>query len=135
VPGDYNRNTHAQLMTDLVVMTFSCDLTRMCSFMLDDARSELEAIPEGQGNLLDNTVIIFACGMHSGNHDRGDLPVSLIGGGGKTVSGTALKLDQHHDFATEQRLADVHLTIMQGVFSCVDKTFGSSSGIMPDLLS
>lgn len=191
VPGDYNRGHHAELMLDLVALAFSCDLTRVVSFMLDDARSDfvynfiterkfsasgsepttnpvgsyhglqhagdtndgfatigwwnaqqasnlaqkLAAIDEGDGNALDNTVITFACGMHSGNHDPGDLPVALIGGGGKTASGTVLKLDQHHDFAQEQRLADVHLTIMQHVFDCQDKTFGSSSGVIADLLS
>jgi hypothetical protein len=72
--------------------------------------------------------------MHGGNHDPGDLPIALIGGGGKTASGTVLKRDHHFDFAEEQRLADVHLTILQHVFGCPDQSFGSSSGIIPDLL-
>jgi hypothetical protein len=40
VPADYNRGAHATLMIDLVVMAFQCDLTRVVSFMLDDARSD-----------------------------------------------------------------------------------------------
>jgi hypothetical protein len=40
VPPDYNRNTHAELMIDLVVMALQCDVTRVVSFMLDDARSD-----------------------------------------------------------------------------------------------
>jgi hypothetical protein len=39
-PPDYNRGTHASLMIDLVVMAYQCDLTRVVSFMLDDARSD-----------------------------------------------------------------------------------------------
>jgi hypothetical protein len=39
-PPDYNRNTHADLMIDLVVMALACDVTRVVSFMLDDARSD-----------------------------------------------------------------------------------------------
>jgi hypothetical protein len=39
-PPDYNRGTHATLMIDLMVMAFQCDLTRVVSFMLDDARSD-----------------------------------------------------------------------------------------------
>jgi hypothetical protein len=39
-PPDYNRNTHADLMIDLVVMALTCDVTRVVSFMLDDARSD-----------------------------------------------------------------------------------------------
>ncbi len=40
VPPDYNRGTHATLMIDLVVLAYQCDMTRVVSFMLDDARSD-----------------------------------------------------------------------------------------------
>jgi hypothetical protein len=40
VPPDYNRDTHANQMIDLVVMALACDVTRVVSFMLDDARSD-----------------------------------------------------------------------------------------------
>jgi hypothetical protein len=40
VPTDYNRGTHATVMIDLIAMTFQCDITRVVSFMLDDARSD-----------------------------------------------------------------------------------------------
>jgi hypothetical protein len=38
-PG-FDRGMHATLMIDLIVMAFQCDLTRVVSFMLDDARSD-----------------------------------------------------------------------------------------------
>jgi len=178
-------------MIDLVTMAFQCDITRVVSFMLDDARSDfvydflterkftdtgstpgtskvagyhglqhagdrnngfatigwwnaqkaaelaqkLMAIKEGDaGNALDNTVITFASGMHGGNHDAQNLPIALIGGGGRTAGGTVLKTNQHFAFAAEHRLADVHLTVMQKVFGCPDASFGASAGIIPDLL-
>jgi hypothetical protein len=40
VPPGYSRETHANLMIQLVAMAFACDLTRTVSFMLDDARSD-----------------------------------------------------------------------------------------------
>jgi hypothetical protein len=40
VPADYDRDTHANLMIDLVVMALQCGVTRVVSFMLDDARSD-----------------------------------------------------------------------------------------------
>jgi hypothetical protein len=40
VPPTYNRGDHAQVMIDLAVMAFQCDLTRVVSFMMDDARSD-----------------------------------------------------------------------------------------------
>jgi hypothetical protein len=39
-PPDYSRETHSNLMIQLVTMAFACDLTRTVSFMLDDSRSE-----------------------------------------------------------------------------------------------
>jgi hypothetical protein len=40
VPGNYDRGAHATLMVDLAVLAFQCDMTRVISFMLDDARSD-----------------------------------------------------------------------------------------------
>ena len=190
-PGDYNRGSHATLMTDLVVMALQCDITRVVSYMLDDARSDfvydfikereftddgsapkdnnvggyhglqhagdrsngfatigwwmasqandiaskLAAIDDGDGaNVLDNTVITFCSGMNGGNHDAGNIPIALIGGGGKTASGTVLKRDQHFAFGTEQALADVHLTVLNHCFGCDLDSFGASEGELPDLL-
>jgi len=39
-PAGYNRDTHAELMNDLISMAFETDLTRVMTHMLDDARSE-----------------------------------------------------------------------------------------------
>ena len=39
-PAGFNRGLHATLMIDLVVMAFQCDITRVVSFILDDARSD-----------------------------------------------------------------------------------------------
>jgi hypothetical protein len=39
-PAGFDRGMHATLMIDLTVMAFQCDLTRVVSFMLDDARSD-----------------------------------------------------------------------------------------------
>jgi len=39
-PAGFDRGMHATLMIDLIVMAFRCDLTRVVSFMLDDARSD-----------------------------------------------------------------------------------------------
>jgi Protein of unknown function (DUF1552) len=44
VPAAYNRNTHADIMIDLVVMALQCDVTRVVTFMLDDARSDFPYI-------------------------------------------------------------------------------------------
>src|SRR5205814_2033778 len=39
-PPGYNRNTHADIMIDLIALALQCDVTRVVSFMFDDARSD-----------------------------------------------------------------------------------------------
>jgi hypothetical protein len=188
VPATYSRETHAGLMTDLTMMALTCDITRVVSYMLDDARSEfvykflvprtfttdgstpgtsggcdqyhalqhagetnnqfatigwwmsqkasqlaskLDAVSEGAaGSMLDNTVIIFASGMHGANHKGVDIPVAILGSGGGV-----LKQDTYLPFTTEQQIGDLHLTVMQNVFGCTQTSFGASTKIIPDLLA
>jgi hypothetical protein len=175
-PAGYNRGVHASLMIDLVVMALRCDVTRVVSFMLDDARSDflynfltervftetgstpgtapvgayhalqhadprnngfatigywnverlneltskLAAIDDGNGNLMDSTVITFLSGMNGGNHDARDLPIVVVGTGGGTLrSGQLIRFP-----AEGRNLADLHLTIMQKVYGVPVKTFG-----------
>jgi hypothetical protein len=40
LPPDYNRNTHADLMIDLMVMALGCNTDRVVSFMFDDGGSD-----------------------------------------------------------------------------------------------
>jgi hypothetical protein len=40
VPADYDRDAHATVMIDLLVLALACDLTHIASFMFDDARSD-----------------------------------------------------------------------------------------------
>lgn len=192
VPDGYNRDEHAGLMIDLLVLAFRCDITRVASFMLDDARSDfvydflterrfnadgsepgdgrvggyhglqhagdenngfasithwnaqkaaqlaiaLRACDTSDGShLLDHTCITFCSGMHGGNHDPGDLPVALIGGGGLRADGRPLLPgDRHLVFDDEQRLADVHLTLLRRLFNCPQPTFGSSQAEIDALL-
>ena len=179
-------------MIDLIAMAIRCDVTRVVSLMLDDARSDfaydfleerkftdsgstpgkgrvggyhglqhagdrndgfatigywnaekaaalalrLKEIEDGNGgNALESSVITFASGMKGGNHDARELPIALIGGGGKTGRGSVLKTNQHLVFAEETRLADVHLTLIQRVFDCPNQSFGASSGVLEELLA
>ncbi|AUX29794.1 MULTISPECIES: DUF1552 domain-containing protein [Sorangium] len=40
--GEYKHDDHANVMIDLIVMAIQCDVTRVVTHMLDDARSEFE---------------------------------------------------------------------------------------------
>ena len=47
---------------------------------------KLASIPEGEGTLLDNCIVIHGSGISDGNrHNHEDLPVVMAGGGGGTI--------------------------------------------------
>jgi hypothetical protein len=57
---------------------------------------KLKGIKEGEGNLLDNSMIVFGAGMRDGNaHAPENLPIVVAGkGGGTLATGRALKYDK-----------------------------------------
>lgn len=49
---------------------------------------KMKAIPEGEGTLLDNCMVLYGSGLGDGNrHNHDDLPVLLAGRGGGTIDG------------------------------------------------
>jgi hypothetical protein len=73
----------------------------------------LKSIKEGDGTLLDHSMIMFVSDLRDGNrHSPRDLPIVLAGkGGGK------LKTGQHVVFPKETNLANLYLTMLhaQGI--------------------
>jgi hypothetical protein len=93
--------------------------------LLDRLSKSIEA--DGK-SVLDNTLITFMSGMQGSSHQLTKLPVVLAGGG------AVFKNDYHNNYATQVRLADVHLTIMQAGFGVPLTKFGYSGGTVPSLL-
>lgn len=61
------------------------------SQMVLDFAQKLKAIPEGEGNALDNTILCLMPGMGQGaNHDHGNFAMAILGKGGGS-----LKVGQH----------------------------------------
>ena len=47
----------------------------------------MKAVKEGDGTLLDNTMIVYGSGIGDGNrHNHDDLPVIVAGRGGGTIT-------------------------------------------------
>jgi Protein of unknown function (DUF1552) len=84
---------------------------------------KLKATPEGDSNLLDNSLIVYGAGLSDGNrHLHDDLPTLLIGRGGRAV-----KPGHRVTFRKETPMANFQLTLM-GLMGVPVENFGDASG-------
>jgi hypothetical protein len=67
--------------------------------------------------------------MQGSSHQLTKLPIVMAGGSG------VFKQDYHHNFASQMRLANVHLTILQSAFGVPMDKLGYSNGTVPELLA
>lgn len=89
---------------------------------------KLRATPDGDGSLLDHSLILYGSGMGNPNvHDHVNLPIIVAGGGaGKHKGG------QHIRYEQPQPLANVHLTLLDRAGVRVDR-FADSKGTIPEI--
>ncbi|MBT7097787.1 DUF1552 domain-containing protein, partial [Candidatus Poribacteria bacterium] len=88
----------------------------------------LNSISEGDGTLLDNSMVIYGSGNSDGNrHNHDDLPILLAGGG----SGT-LKTGRHVRYPNETPLNNLWLAMLERMDVDIAK-LGDSSGALPHL--
>ena len=72
--------------------------------------AELRAVPEGDGTMLDNTVVCWLCEHAlSGGHRRNDIPVVLAG-----RAGGAIETGRQIDF-DERSMSDLYVALAQAV--------------------
>lgn len=90
--------------------------------------SKLKGIKEGEGNLLDNSMIIYGSGIGDGNrHNHNDLPILLAGKGGGTIQS-----GRHIRVPGETPLMNLHLAALDRMGIHL-RTFGDSTGRVKDL--
>ena len=83
----------------------------------------LRATPDGDGTLLDHSLILWGSGMSDSNaHSPLDVPYLMAGGGGGRFKG-----DRHLAAAKGTQLANVMLTVAQRFGVEIDR-FGVSTG-------
>lgn len=95
------------------------------AYMLEKMRN----IREGEGTLLDNSLVLLGGGIRDGNaHDPHNLPIVLAGrGGGRLATG------QHITFPNETPLCNLYRSML----ACMETplpTFGDSTDELPGLL-
>ena len=90
---------------------------------------KLKSSPEGDGNLLDNTVVYLSSEIADGNaHNHNNLPVLLAG-----KLGGALSPGRHVKYAGEPPLANLFVSIANA-FGIATDTFGDDgTGPLPNL--
>ena len=89
---------------------------------------KLNSTKDGDGSLLDHSLILFGSGMSNSDiHDHVNLPILVAGGAaGKARGG------RHVRYAEPTPLANLHLTLLERVGVHVD-SFGDSSGLVKEL--
>ena len=159
IPATYGE--HANLMSDLLLLAYQTDLTRVGTYMMareisgrtypeigvpdshhptshhrDDPTlyekiakineyhlslfayflEKARATPDGDGNLLDNMMVLYGAGMSDSNrHDNKGLPLVLVGGGGgKLHAGGHLRYE-------DTSISNLHLTVLDKMGVRVDR--------------
>jgi hypothetical protein len=85
---------------------------------------KLKSTPDGDGNLLDHTVIIYGSAMGDSNvHNHKRCPLFLVGHGNGLLKG-----NMHIRAATGTPMANVFLTLMHGLGMNDIESFGDSTG-------
>jgi len=90
----------------------------------------LKSTPDGDGTLLDHSVVLYGSGMGNPNvHDHVNLPIIVAGGGAGRIKG-----GRHIKYAEPTPLANLHLTLLEKVGVRLDK-FADSQGKVDELLA
>ncbi|MBL8215562.1 MAG: DUF1552 domain-containing protein [Bryobacterales bacterium] len=91
---------------------------------------KLKATKEGDGSLLDHSVILYGSGMGNADiHDHVNLPILVAGGGAGRLKG-----GRHIRYKEATPLANLHLTLLEKVGIRMDK-FADSKGKIDELLT
>ena len=90
----------------------------------------LKSIPEGEGNLLDNSTILYGSALSNGDkHSPENLPILLAGKGGGTIaSGRHLRVDDHTP------MTNVYRSMLDSIGVRTEKV-GDSTGKLDQLFA
>ena len=93
-----------------------------------DHLEKLKSTPEGDGTLLDRSMLLYGSGMgNPSTHDHDNLPILVAGGSACGVRG-----GRHVRYEKPMPLANLHLTLLDRVGVHLD-SFGDSNGRIDDL--
>jgi hypothetical protein len=86
----------------------------------------LRSTGDGDGNLLDNAMILHGSGISDGDrHDHSDLPLVLVGGGAGTLKGGRVLR-----YPIDTPMNNLHMAMLDKIGARVE-TFGDATGVLP----
>jgi hypothetical protein len=90
--------------------------------------TKLAATPDGDGSLLDHSILLYGSNMSNSNaHDEYPLPTIVVGGGAGKLKG-----NQHVKYPEKTPLANLLQTLLDRAGVPVEK-FGDSTGLMSEV--
>ena len=89
---------------------------------------KLKSIPEGEGTLLDNCMVVYGSGIGDGNaHNHDNLPVLFAGRGGGNI-----QTGRHVRYENETPMANLYVSMLDKMGVTVDRV-GDSTGKLKEL--
>ena len=121
VPEPHHPVTHHQ--NDPVKMDKCVKIQSYHVALFADYLEKLKNTPDGDGSLLDHTIILFGAGIsNSDRHTHGPLPTVVVGGGAGTIKG-----GRHLVFPEHTPLTNLQLTLLSKLGFPAEK-LGDSTG-------
>jgi hypothetical protein len=129
VPEQHHPTSHHRNDPELIAKKAKIDTyeVQLLTYFLE----KLKATPDGDGTLLDHSLVVYGGGMGNGNlHRHTDLPCLLAGSlGGKFTTG------RHLAYPQNTPMTNLLLTILANV-GIKQESLGDSTGkLEPDFLS
>jgi hypothetical protein len=125
VPDAHHPITHHQQEAEKIVKVTKINHYHVTQFAY--LLEKLRSTPDGDGSLLDHTIMMYGTGMGDCNaHDPRNIPLLLAGG-----HSVQLKGGRHIKYAKETPLANLHLTLLDKLGVHLDRV-GDSTGRLDD---
>jgi len=117
----HHQNNAEKMAKNVLIQTFHVSLFK-------EFVDKLAAIPEGDGTLLDNSILLYGSNMSNSNaHDHYPLPTVLLGKGAGRI-----KTGQHIRYTERTPMSNLLLTMLHKAGVDADKV-GDSTGIVSEV--
>jgi hypothetical protein len=98
-----------------------------CTKLFAGFIAKLKATPDGDGSLLDHSMIVYGSGLSDGNrHAHDDLPIVMVGHGG------GLRTGSHMVYPKQTPMTNLYLTLLDRMGVPAEK-IGDSTGMIEHL--